>query len=93
MAKKSAQKISRKTNPPKKSGHEKAVRSESDELRASQQKLEKSQSKYVDLYDFAPIGYFSFDKDGTILEVNLTGAQLLGIARRRLLKKTLLLHI
>src|SRR4030042_1210403 len=93
MPKKPAQKISRKTNPPKKSGHEKAVRSESDELRASQQKLEESQSKYVELYDFAPIGYFSFDKDGTILEVNLTGAQLLGIARRRLLKSPFPLHI
>ena len=93
MAKKSAKRISRKTNPPKKSRHEEAVKSEPDELRASQQKLEESQSKYVDLYDFAPIGYFSFDKDGTILEVNLTGAQLLDIERRELLKKPFPLHI
>lgn len=92
MAKKSPKRISRKTNPPKKSRHEEAVKSEPDELRASQQKLEESQSKYVDLYDFAPIGYFSFDKDGTILEVNLTGAQLLGIERSRLLKKPFPLH-
>src|SRR3972149_1738320 len=93
MAKKSPKRISRKTNPPKKSRHEEAVKSKPDELRASQQKLEESQSKYVDLYDFAPIGYFSFDKDGTILEVTLTGAQLLDIERRELLKKPFPLHI
>src|SRR3989304_919233 len=65
---------------------------QNEELRAAQQKLEESRSKYSDLYDFAPIGYFTFDKHGTILEVNLTGAQLLGIERSRLLKKPFPLH-
>jgi PAS domain S-box-containing protein len=65
---------------------------QNEELRASQRQLEESQSKYSDLYDFAPIGYFTFDKKGTILEVNLTGAQMLGIERRRLLKKPFSLH-
>ncbi|HKS35899.1 MAG TPA: PAS domain-containing sensor histidine kinase [Verrucomicrobiae bacterium] len=53
-------------------------------LRASQLDLDESVSKYADLYDFAPVGYFSFDRRGRILEVNLTGARLLGMERRRL---------
>ncbi len=61
---------------------------QNEELRAAQRKLEESQSKYTDLFDFVPIGYFSFDKYGTILEVNLAGAQMLDIEKRRLVKKS-----
>ena len=45
--------------------------------------------KYTDLYDFAPVGYFSLDGQGRILEVNLTGSTLLGVARSRLIKQPL----
>ena len=31
--------------------------------------------------DFAPVGYMSLDEQGRILEVNLTGAVLLGVGR------------
>ena len=54
---------------------------------SSQIELEDSRSKYSDLYDFAPAGYFTFDKNGFILEVNLTGAALLQIERSFLIKK------
>lgn len=54
------------------------------ELRQIRDELEMSLDKYTDLYDFAPVGYFSFDKRGVILSVNLTGAGLLGIDRDRL---------
>ena len=57
------------------------------ELRRAQEELELSRNKYIDLYDFAPVGYFTFDTQGLILEVNLTGAKLLGIERKLLLKK------
>ncbi len=57
------------------------------ELRQAQEELELSRNKYVDLYDFAPVGYFTFDTQGLILEVNLTGAKLLGTERKLLLKK------
>jgi PAS domain S-box-containing protein len=60
---------------------------QNEELRNAQEELEASRSKYVDLYDFAPVGYFTLDKNGLILEVNLTGADMLGINRRDLLKK------
>jgi PAS domain S-box-containing protein len=51
------------------------------ELTRAQDELESSRNKYVELYDFAPVGYFTFDARGLIKEVNLTGAKLLGIER------------
>jgi len=36
---------------------------------------------------FAPIGYFTLDEKGLILEMNLTGADLLGVERASLIKK------
>ena len=45
--------------------------------------------KYTDLYDFAPVGYFSIDEQGLILDVNLTGAALLGVERSRLINRRL----
>jgi PAS domain S-box-containing protein len=45
--------------------------------------------KYTDLYDFAPVGCFSLDERGRILEVNLAGAALLGVERSQLSRRTL----
>src|SRR4051794_36153818 len=45
-------------------------------LREMQSSLEESRSRYAELYDFAPIAYYTFDENGCILEVNLTGASL-----------------
>ena len=49
--------------------------------------LELSRNKYAELYDFAPVGYFTIDAHGLIEGVNLTGAHLLGIERGLLLKR------
>jgi two-component system, sporulation sensor kinase E len=51
------------------------------ELRRSREELEASRNKYALLYDFAPVGYFTFDREGAIQSVNLFGERLLGIAR------------
>ena len=40
--------------------------------------------KYTELFDFAPIGYFSLSSEGAILELNLNGAKLLGKVRSQL---------
>jgi len=55
------------------------------ELRQSRDEAETALEKFSDLYDFAPVGYFTLDCDDTIHAVNLTGASLLGIERARLL--------
>ena len=59
------------------------------ELQKAREELELALEKYTDLYDFAPVGYFSLDPSGVILEVNLTGASLLGLERSRLLNRRL----
>jgi PAS domain S-box-containing protein len=56
-----------------------------EELRRSREELETSRNKYAFLYDFAPVGYFTFDPQGVIRSVNLAGERLLGAARADLL--------
>jgi two-component system cell cycle sensor histidine kinase/response regulator CckA len=49
--------------------------------------MEAGLEKYSDLYDFAPVGYLTLDREGTIREANLTCASLLGIERARLVNR------
>ena len=51
------------------------------ELQESQRRLEAYRDRYVDLYDFAPLGYVTLDEDGYVQEINLAGAQLLNADR------------
>jgi PAS domain S-box-containing protein len=59
------------------------------ELQKARDENEVALEKYTDLYDFAPVGYFSLDESGRITEVNLTGAALLGVERSRLINRSL----
>ena len=54
------------------------------EHRQGQIDLEVSRDRYMDLYDFAPVGYLSLSAEGLIEQVNLTGADLLGERREQL---------
>jgi PAS domain S-box-containing protein len=49
--------------------------------------------KYIELYDFAPTGYFTLSKNGNIIDINLSGALLLGKERSRLINSTFGLYI
>ena len=60
------------------------------ELRESQHQNEEALVRYSDLYDFAPVGYLSLDKQGVIHEINLTGASMLGKERKYLLGRPLM---
>ncbi|HEY9246603.1 MAG TPA: PAS domain S-box protein, partial [Candidatus Methanoperedens sp.] len=66
--------------------HQIELEMQNEELRRIQNELEESRDRFSNLYDFAPIGYFTFDKKGFIAELNLTGANLLGIERNLLIK-------
>ncbi|HEX2768541.1 MAG TPA: sigma 54-interacting transcriptional regulator, partial [Geobacteraceae bacterium] len=67
--------------------HQIELEMQNEELRRAREELELSRNKYAELYDFAPVGYFAFDARGLIREVNLAGAQLLGIERLLLVNK------
>lgn len=69
--------------------HQIELEMQNENLRQSQFELEKSRDRYMDFYDFAPVGYLTLSETGVILEINLTGAALLGIERHRLLHKRL----
>lgn len=60
---------------------------QNEELRMSQGELEESRHRYWELYDYAPVGYFTFDKDGLVKEVNLTGAFMLNMNRQLLINQ------
>jgi PAS domain-containing protein len=53
-------------------------------LRQTRDELELALENYTELYDFAPVGYFTLTADSTIQQANLTGANLVGIDRSRL---------
>ena len=57
------------------------------ELCSARDELELARDKYAELYDFAPVAYFTFDSRGVIREVNFVGAQLLGMEKRLLLNR------
>jgi formate hydrogenlyase transcriptional activator len=67
--------------------HQIELEMQNEELRKSRDELESSRNQYAELYDFAPVGYFTIDVLGLIEGVNLTGAHLLGIERGLLLKR------
>jgi len=66
---------------------------QNEELREAQINLEEARRKYFDLYNFAPVGYFTLDENGIIMDVNLAGAALFGIERIYLNKKAFIQHI
>ena len=64
--------------------HQIELEMQNEELRQAQLDLETARDKYTDLYDFAPVGYFSIGDKGLILDANLMGATMLGMERGKL---------
>jgi len=66
---------------------------QNEELRRAQTELQDSRSRYVDLYNLAPVGYLTFSEKGFIKEANLTAAGLLGVEGPALKNRPFLLFI
>jgi PAS domain S-box-containing protein len=66
--------------------HQIELQMQNEELMEEQTKLEEALDKYSELYDFSPIAYLTINESSIIEEVNFSGATLLGIDQRYLLK-------
>jgi hypothetical protein len=55
------------------------------ELIQAREKAEIATDKYAELYDFAPVGYFTLSNEGKIIDLNLCGSQMLCKERKSLL--------
>jgi len=58
--------------------HQLELQMQNEELARIQDELQNSRQKYRDLYEFAPIGYLTLDKKGTILDANFQTCTWLG---------------
>ena len=67
--------------------HQIELELQNEELQQVRSELESYLAQYTDLYDFAPVGYFTLDINGLILQVNLTGVQMLGMERTELVNQ------
>lgn len=65
--------------------HQTELEMQNEELRRTQFDLAAARDRFVDLYDFAPVGYFTLNSEGVVIEANLTGAAILGKERKALL--------
>ena len=67
--------------------HQIELEMQNEELRKAGDEMEAGLEKYNELFDFAPVGYLTLDREGAIREANLAGASLLGIPRAPLMKQ------
>ena len=61
--------------------HQIELQMQNEELRVARGETAAMLSRYTDLYDFAPVGYFTLDRQGVISQLNLVAATLLGSER------------
>ena len=59
--------------------HQIELEMQNESLRAAQLALEVVRDRYADLYDQAPVGYFTLTADARVVEGNRTGAKMLGV--------------
>ncbi len=73
--------------------HQIELELQNEELRHAQSLAEIANDKYIRLYDFAPSGYFTLSGKGKIIELNLSGARMLGNDRQHLKNRLFGLYI
>lgn len=67
--------------------HQVELEMQNEELLATRSEVEAGLERYADLYNFAPMGYFTLDRNGAIQQANLTGSCMLGVGRADLVNR------
>lgn len=67
--------------------HQIELEIQNEELRLAQLTLAAARDRYFDLYELAPVGYFTITYEGLITELNLKAARLLGLERSHLIQQ------
>jgi len=73
--------------------HQMELKLQNEHLSSLQMELQKSRDRYYKLYDNAPVGFFTFNKEGVIYELNNAGATLLGKDKESIKKKPFTLYL
>jgi PAS domain S-box-containing protein len=73
--------------------HQIELEMQNEELLLARDARDAALQKYADLYDFAPVGYVTMDRMGTVLEANLAAGSLFGLERSRLVRRRLALLV
>lgn len=73
--------------------HQIELEMQNDELRDARDESEGLLHKYTELYDFAPVGYFTLTAEGTIRLSNLTGSTIVGIGRSTLIGRSFVMLV
>jgi PAS domain-containing protein len=73
--------------------HQIELQMQNEELRHANETAEAALKKYTLLYDFAPTGYFTLDPEGSIKDLNFTGADMLGDRRFALINSNFKLFV
>jgi len=66
--------------------HKVELELQNEELRLAYAAMQDIRDRYLDLYEFAPVGYLTITPQGQIAEINLTGSGLLNLERSYLIK-------
>ncbi len=64
--------------------HQIELETQNETLRANQLELERARDRYLDLFEFAPVGYVTLTRQAAIADANLTACALFGIERKQL---------
>ena len=67
--------------------HQIELEMQNEELRQAQIDLDAGRARYFDLYDLAPVGYFTLSDKDVLLEVNLAACTLLGGTKSQLVAR------
>lgn len=73
--------------------HQIELEMQNEELRLAYITAETALKKYTMLFDLSPMGYFTLDAEGSICELNFTGAEMLGERRFSLLNSNFKLFV